>query len=130
MDIIQIVVLGIVASILFIILKDQNASFAFFLIVITGIIIFLAIIRQIGTIFQLIESLGEKANIDGMYMKTILKIIGIAYIAELGANITKDAGLEAVAAKIELAGKVFILLLAIPIITAVIEAILNFLPVT
>ncbi|WP_099158474.1 stage III sporulation protein AD [Virgibacillus ndiopensis] len=130
MDIIQIVVLGIVASILYIVLKDQNASFAFFLIVITGIIIFLAIIRQIGTIFQLIESLGEKANIDGMYMKTILKIIGIAYIAELGANITKDAGLEAVAAKIELAGKVFILLLAIPIITAVIEAILNFLPVT
>lgn len=130
MDIIQIVVLGIVASVLYIVLKDQNASFAFFVIIIAGIIIFLAIIRQIGTIFQLLESLGEKANIDGVYMKTILKIIGIAYIAELGANITKDAGLEAVAAKIELAGKVFILLLAIPIINAVIEAILNFLPVT
>ncbi|HLR40479.1 MAG TPA: stage III sporulation protein AD [Virgibacillus sp.] len=128
MDIIQIVVLGIVASILYIILKDVNASFAFILIVITGIIIFLAVIKQIGAIFQLIETLGEKANIDGMYMETILKIIGIAYIAELGASLTKDAGLGSVATKIELAGKIFILLLAIPIITTVIEAILSFLP--
>ncbi|MBP1950383.1 stage III sporulation protein AD [Virgibacillus litoralis] len=128
MDIIQIVVLGIVASILYIVLKDMNSSFAFFVIVVTGVLIFLAIIKQIGIIFQLIESLGEKASIDGMYINTILKIIGIAYIAEIGANLTKDAGLSSVASKIELAGKIFILLLAIPIITAVIEAILSFIP--
>ncbi|MFB4166438.1 stage III sporulation protein AD [Virgibacillus sp. JSM 102003] len=128
MDILQIVVLGIIASILYIVLKDMNSSFAFFVIVITGVLIFLAIIKQIGVIFELIESLGNKANIDGMYMRTILKIIGIAYIAEIGASLTKDAGLSSVAAKIELAGKIFILLLAIPIITAVIEAILSFIP--
>lgn len=130
MDILQIVLLGIIASILYIVLKDINASIAFFLILITGIIIFLAIIQQIGTIFQLIQSLGDKANVEGMYMETILKIIGIAYIAELGASITKDAGLASVATKIELAGKIFILLLAVPIITAVIESILSFLPST
>ncbi|GGK02712.1 stage III sporulation protein AD [Lentibacillus kapialis] len=126
MDIIQIVVIGIIASILYIILKEINTSFAFFLVLLTAILIFLAIMQQIGTIFKMIESLGNKANVDGMYMETILKIIGIAYIAELGANITKDAGLSSVAAKIELSGKIFILLLAVPIITAVIEAILSF----
>lgn len=130
MDIVQVVTLGIVASILYIMLKDLNPSIAFFLILITSIIIFLAVIKQIGIIFSMLQTLGEKANIDGMYMETILKIIGIAYIAELGASITKDAGLGSVAAKIELAGKIFILLLAIPIIKAVIEAILNFLPTT
>lgn len=128
MDIIQIVVFGIIASILYIILKDIKGPFAFFIILIAGIVIFLTVIKHIGAIFQLINSLGKKALIDGMYIETILKIIGIAYITELGANLTKDAGLSAVASKIELAGKVFILLLAIPIITAVIEAILNFLP--
>ncbi|GGJ47450.1 stage III sporulation protein AD [Virgibacillus salexigens] len=130
MDILQIVTLGLVASLLFIILKDVNSTFAFFVIVITGIIIFISIIQQIGSIFQLIQTLGAKAQVDGMYLETILKIIGIAYIAELGANITKDAGLASVASKIELAGKIFILLLAVPIITAVIEAILRFLPAT
>lgn len=130
MDIIQIVLFGIIASILFIILKDMNESFAFFLIVLTCIFIFIFVIQKIGVIFQVIETLGERASIDGVYLETILKIIGIAYITELGSNITKDAGLGSVATKIELAGKVFILLLAIPIITAVIEAILNFLPAT
>src|SRR5699024_11693188 len=110
MEIINIVVFGIIASILYIVLKDMNRSFAFFIVVITGINIFLTVIRQIVTIIQLIEALGQKASVDGVYMKTILKIIGIAYIAELGASITKDAGLSSVASKIELAGKIFILL--------------------
>jgi len=130
MDIIQIVILGLIASILFILLKEWNEPVAFFILIITGIIIFLAVIQQIGTIFTFLEMLGDKAHINGVYMQTILKIIGIAYIAELGASIVKDAGLESVATKIELAGKISILLLAIPIITAVIEAILNFLPST
>lgn len=128
MDIIQIVLLGIIASILYIILKDTNSSFAFFIIIITGIIILLAIIQQIVVIFELIQNLGRNAKIDGLYLETILKIIGIAYIAELGASLTKEAGLGAVAKNIELAGKIFILLLAVPIITAVVEAILNFIP--
>jgi stage III sporulation protein AD len=128
MDIIQIVTLGIIASILYIILKEMRGPFAFILLLITGIVLFLAVISQIGSIIRLIETLGQKASINGMYIETILKIIGIAYITELGASITKDAGLSAVASKIELAGKIFILLLAIPIISAVVEAILNFLP--
>lgn len=127
MDIVQIVTLGIVASILFIILKDVNETFAFLIIIVTGIMIFLAIINQIGMIIDLIDSLGKKADVDGIYLETILKIIGIAYLAEIGANITRDAGLESVGMKIELAGKIFILILAIPIIKAVIEAILGFL---
>ncbi|ASN05280.1 stage III sporulation protein AD [Virgibacillus necropolis] len=130
MDILQIVTLGLISSLLFIILQDQHASIAYLLIILTGIIILSVVIAQIGAVLKLIESLGEKASIDGIYMETILKIIGIAYIAEIGANITRDAGLSSIASKIELAGKVFILLLAVPIISAVIEAILNFLPVS
>lgn len=128
MGIVQIVLIGIIASLLFIVVKNLNAPFAFFIIVITGIIIFVIVIQQIGAIIQLIQTLGQKASIENIYLETILKIIGIAYITELGANLTKDAGLGSVSSKIELAGKIFILLLAIPIITAVIEAIINFLP--
>lgn len=128
MDILQIVTLGIIASLLFIVLKDTHASIAYLLVIVTGIIILSFILTQIGSVLKLIESLGEKASIDGIYMETILKIIGIAYIAEIGANIVRDAGLTSTASKIELAGKVFILILAVPIISAVIEAILNFLP--
>ncbi|RLL48109.1 stage III sporulation protein AD [Oceanobacillus piezotolerans] len=128
MDILQIVLLGIIASIVFIILQQINRSFAFFIAFVTSLIILLAIIQQINIIFDLIKTLGQQANVSGLYLETILKIIGIAYIAELGASLTKEAGLSSVAKNIELAGKIFIILLAVPIITAVIEAIINFLP--
>jgi stage III sporulation protein AD len=63
-----------------------------------------------------------------IYVETILKIIGIAYIAEFGAQITKDAGQGAIASKIELGGKVLILSMAIPILTVIIETIISMLP--
>lgn len=76
----------------------------------------------------MLERLAVNADLNMIYVKTILKIIGIAYIAEFGAQITKDAGQGAIASKIELAGKVLILLMAIPIITAIIKQVIGLLP--
>lgn len=130
MDILQIVALGLLASLLYIVLKDIHAPFAFLIVFMTTVFIFLFVVQQIELVFQVIQTLGEKANVDHIYLQTIFKIIGIAYITEIGSHLTKDAGLQSVATNIELAGKIFILILAIPIITAVIEAILNFLSFT
>ncbi|HCX49180.1 MAG TPA: stage III sporulation protein AD, partial [Bacillus sp. (in: Bacteria)] len=74
------------------------------------------------------ERVASEAKVSNVYVETLLKIIGIAYIAEFGAQITKDAGQGAIASKIELAGKILILVMAIPILTVVIETILGFLP--
>ncbi|GAA0482153.1 stage III sporulation protein AD [Salinibacillus aidingensis] len=129
MGIFEIVSLGMLAAILAIIVRDQSPSISFFIVMLTGIIIFLVLIQHIAEIFRLISTLTTKANINFMYVETILKIIGIAYISEFGAQIIRDAGLNSIASKIELAGKIFILVLAIPILTAVIETILSFIPV-
>lgn len=130
MDIVQIVLLALVASLLFMMLKNVQPTFSFFILMVTSIFILVIIIKQVGVILTLISTLGEKAQIDSFYLQTILKIIGIAYITELGANITRDAGLSSVASKVELAGKMFIIFLSIPIISAVVELIVTFLPVT
>ncbi|MRG86555.1 stage III sporulation protein AD [Salinibacillus xinjiangensis] len=129
MEIFQIVSFGMLAGILAIIVKEQSPQIAFFIVLFTGIVIFLVLVDHIAEIFRLLATLTTKANINFMYVETILKIIGIAYIAEFGAQIIRDAGMNSIASKIELAGKIFILVLAIPILTAVIETILNFIPV-
>ncbi len=76
----------------------------------------------------MIEKLSVNAHVNMIYVETILKIIGIAYIAEFGAQITKDAGQGAIASKIELGGKILILAMAIPILTVIIETIISMLP--
>ncbi|AST92455.1 stage III sporulation protein AD [Sutcliffiella cohnii] len=125
---IQIVGLGLVATFLALIVKEQKPTFAFMLVVFVGCVIFLFLVDQILEVIRMLERIAINANINMIYVETILKIIGIAYIAEFGAQITKDAGQGAIASKIELGGKILILAMAIPILTVIIETIINLIP--
>ncbi|WP_410768251.1 stage III sporulation protein AD [Fontibacillus sp. BL9] len=128
MEMIQIVGLGLVATVLILVIKEQKPLFAFLIAASTGIYIFLYLVGKIGGIIEVLEKLAESSGVQMIYLKTILKIIGIAYIAEFGAQIVRDAGQESIASKIELAGKVLIMVLAIPIISIIIETVIKLLP--
>ncbi|MBU8605354.1 MULTISPECIES: stage III sporulation protein AD [Bacillus] len=127
-EIIQIVGIGLIATFLALIVKEQKPTFAFMLVVFTGCVIFLYLIDQIYAIISMIEKIAASAGVNMKYVETILKIIGIAYIAEFGAQLTKDAGQGAIASKIELGGKILILVMAVPILTVIIETILGMIP--
>lgn len=128
MEIIQIVGLGLITTILALIIREQKPIFAFLLATFTGILIFMFLIGKISTIITVLEDLAVQSNVNMVFLKTILKIIGIAYIAEFGAQIVRDAGQESIASKIELSGKILIMFMAIPIITVIIETVLKLLP--
>ncbi|MBD0380728.1 stage III sporulation protein AD [Paenibacillus sedimenti] len=128
MEIIQIVGLGLIVTILSLIIKEQKPIFAFLLAAFTGVMIFLFLIGKISSVIQVLEDLAQKSNINMVFLKTILKIIGVAYIAEFGAQIVRDAGQESIASKIELSGKILIMVMAIPIITVIIETVVKLLP--
>lgn len=128
MEIIQIVGLGLIVTILTLIIKEQKPMFAFLLAAFTGIVIFLFLIGKISSVIEVLEDLAVKSNVNIVFLKTILKIIGVAYIAEFGAQIVRDAGQDSIASKIELSGKVLIMVMAIPIITVIIETVVKLLP--
>jgi stage III sporulation protein AD len=128
MEIVQIVGLGLVATILALVIKEQKPMFAFLLAIASGVIIFFFLIDKISEVIRILERLAVKADLNLVFLETILKIIGIAYIAEFGAQMTRDAGQGAIASKIELAGKVLILVMAVPIIQIIIETVIDLLP--
>ncbi|MEK0314271.1 stage III sporulation protein AD [Cohnella sp. 56] len=128
MDILQIVGVGLLTAILILVIREQKPMFAFLLAAFFGIAIFLALIGKIGGVIEMIEELADHSGIQSVYLKTMLKIVGIAYIAEFGAQIVRDAGLDSIASKIEFAGKMLILVMAVPIISVIIETVLGLLP--
>ncbi len=130
MEILQIVGLGLVGTFLALILNQHKSTYTMLLVVFVGSVIFLLLLDQINQIIQMILKIARSANVNMIYIETLLKIIGIAYIAEFAAQITKDAGQGSLASKIELGGKILIMAMAIPILTVVIETILGFLPGT
>ncbi|WP_307405122.1 stage III sporulation protein AD [Neobacillus ginsengisoli] len=128
MEILKIVGLALIGTFLALIVKEQKPNIAFLLVVFVGCTIFLFLVDKISEIINMLEKLAVNANVNMVYVETILKIIGIAYIAEFAAQITKDAGQGAIASKIELAGKILILAMAIPILTVMIETIIKLIP--
>jgi stage III sporulation protein AD len=127
-EIFQIVGLGVVATIIAIVLKTHRPEIAIQISLLTGIIILTVILGKIAAVVDLLNSYAQKVNIDLVYFSTLLKIIGIAYIAEFGAEVCRDAGEGAIASKVELAGKVIIIILAVPIITSLLDLIISVMP--
>lgn len=121
--------IALISTFLALLIKEQKPNFAFLFTVFVGCILFLFLVDEIYKIIRMIEQIAVNAKINLIYVETILKIIGIAYIAEFAAQISKDAGLGSIAAKIELAGKVLILAMAVPILTVLIETIIGLIPV-
>lgn len=128
MEILQIVGLGIVATILIMLVKTHKPEIAIQISILTGIIIFIFIAAKLSAVLDLLRNFIEKVDIDTSYINVLIKIVGIAYIAEFGSEICKDAGEASIASKIELAGKVIIAALAFPIITSLLDLIVNIMP--
>lgn len=128
MEILQLVGVGLLATVLILVVREQKPVFAFLLAVFVGAAIFLELIGKIDRVVSVLEELADRSGVPSVYLRTMLKVIGVAYIAEFGAQIVRDAGLESVAGKIEFAGKMLILVMAVPIIGVMIETVLNLLP--
>lgn len=126
--IIQIVLFSILVTLLFTLLKDVHFTFAFLLICIASILLILFIINQLKEVIAFIYLISEKTSITQYHISILLKVIGIAYITDIGANLSKDAGLQSIAAKVELVGKIMIIILAIPIIYSIIDLITTIVP--
>ncbi|GAB6170328.1 stage III sporulation protein AD [Clostridium carnis] len=127
MEILKIVSFAFVALFIFILFKDKRNDLAVLISLAAGAIIFLFIITQLTDVISFIRNIADRANIDMVYIGIVLKILAIAYLASFCSEICKDAGAGSIASKVEFSGKVLILALAVPILMAVLDSILQIL---
>jgi len=128
MEIVQIVAIGIICVIILSILRETNKDLAVIISLIASILIFFIVIPKISNIITVLNTIADKSGINSIYVTTILKIIGIAYIAEFGVQLSNDANEKNIATKIELAGKIIIVFLSLPIIIALVDTIVSIMP--
>lgn len=128
MEIIKIIGIGLVALIVIIILKQYRPEFAVYASLIAGILILSLAVDKFAEIISLLNRLASKVNINNEFLSILLKITGIAFLTEFAVSICKDSGESAIASKIDLGGKVLIIGMSIPIISALLELIIKVLP--
>ncbi len=121
MEVFKIVGFALIAVIMVIIIKEQKPEMALLLTVIACIGLMIYAISNISDIVKLIEELVSNSGMNTEFFSIILKVTAITYIVEFGKNVCIDAGQSAIANKLEMAGKVLILSLSIPLISALVN---------
>lgn len=127
MEIFKITLIALLATVMILIIKQTRPELAVMVSVITVTVLFLFSIDKVGQVVNLIRNLSDSAGLPSEFLSIILKIVGIAYVTEFGANICKDVGESAIASKVQFSGKCIIIFLGISIIGNFVETILGIL---
>jgi len=127
-EIIKIIAIGLIALVIVIILKQYRAEYAIYVSIIAGILILFLAMEKLSGIINLLQSISDKTYINKQFLGILLKITGIAIITEFAVSICSDAGEKAIASKIEIGSKVIIIAMSIPIISSLLELIIEILP--
>lgn len=125
MEIVKIVAFAFITLFVVLVFKNKRDDLIVHISIVAGVVIFLFMIDKITSVLQLLQELALKANIDFIYLNIVFKILGIAYLASFCAEICKDAGQGNLGSKVEFAGKILILVMAIPILMAVLQSIVK-----
>lgn len=127
MTIIQIGVIGIAGAVFAIQLKQNKAEFSVYICIGISLIIFFNVLGHLKIVVETVREMIGFIHMENTYLTTLLKMLGIAYVAEFSSGICKDAGYQTIATQIELFGKLTILVLSTPILVALLNTIQDFL---
>lgn len=127
MSMIQVGIIGVIAAVLAVQLKGGKAEYGIYVSAAAGIILFSFIVDRLSIFVRTLEQIAPYIDMDAGYLGIMLKMIGITYIAEFSSGICRDAGYQTMAGQIEIFGKLTILALGMPVLTALLETIREFL---
>lgn len=126
-DLVRVVFLGIAGVMLALQFREGKAEYGVYIGLAVGLLIFGYALKQVSVAMGQLERLRSYLGGADGYLAVLLKVIGITYICEFGADICKDAGYRTVAGQIEALGKLAVLFAGLPVLFAVIEQIQSFL---
>lgn len=121
MNIVIIASVALIAAVLSIVLKQYKPEYSLFISIGAGILIFLSVLAVIEPVLSFIEELTEQAGLEGVYGEVLIKSLAICYITQLACDCCKDAGESAIAGKLQIAGKIAVLLIALPMFKSLTE---------
>lgn len=128
MNIIVIVSTTLIAAVLSLVLKQYKPEYSLFISIVTGVMIFLAVVAVIQPIIDYISQLISDAGLSGVYAEVLLKALAVCYLTQLACDCCKDAGESAIAGKLQLAGRVAIIIISMPMfksITDIVTGLIN-----
>ena len=123
MNIIAFVGAGIIGAVLSVVLRQYKPEFSIYITLITGMLMLGAAVTAVKPVIETVSGYLQIADPDSSYADVLIKSLAVCYITQMASDSCADAGEKSIAAKIELAGKFAIVLLALPVFDRLMEVI-------
>ncbi len=124
----KIISIALITCIACLIVKPIRPDFAIFISIVGGIIIIFYMLSYLTNIFDIFNNIFQISGVNGSLYSVIFKIIGIGYLTEFTASICNDTGNSSLGDKVLLGGKIIILVMALPIVTSILDIVMELLP--
>lgn len=117
--------LGIAAAeiVIYALLRRIRPEFAVLSEIAAAALVFFTVAGELGSVKAFFEETVNASGAGSGYAGILLKILGTALITQFAADAARDSGQSALAEKIEFAGKLLMLSLALPVLKAVLQLI-------
>ena len=127
MEIVRISVIRDCRNLLAVLVKGVRPEYAFYITMAAGLAILFFSVGKLSYLLEALREMKEYIPIETTYVNILLKMIGITYIGQFSAGLCKDAGYQAVASQIQIFGRLAVLAVSMPVLTALLETIHEFL---
>ncbi len=124
----KIIGIAVITCIACMIVKPIRADFAILISIVGGIILLFFMLEYLSSIFNIFTSIFKISNINSSLYAVIFKIIGVGYLTEFTASLCSDTGNSSLGDKVLLGGKLIILVMALPVVTSILNIVMELLP--
>ena len=124
----KIVAVALVGCIATIIVKPVRSDYAVLIALASGVIILAMLVNYLSSVFDALKLIINTTGISGNLYSLLIKIVGRGYLIEFTAGICADTGNSSLGDKVLLGGKIIILVMAMPIVTSILQIIMELLP--
>ncbi len=123
MEILKMSAFALMAVVIIVLIKQEKKEIGITISILAAVLLAAFAILKLNDVIDLLYNLTSKIGVNAKYLEIILKVVGIAYIIELTKDVCVDSGETALGSKVEMAGKITITAMTIPILTGIIEVI-------
>ena len=123
MEISTIVVIGIIGAVICVVINQYKPEYTVLVALATGLIVLLFASEHLSSILEYVNRFISLGEIDSNYGEIVVKALGVCVVTQLASDTCKDCGQGSIASKIELGGKVSMLVLSIPLFVSLLETV-------
>lgn len=118
MESLRVGAVSLVGLVALLVIRQWKPEWAVFLRVGMAVVLLSAVVTMVSSVVSFVGEMSGEALPEGMW-QLLLKALGIAFLTEVAAGICRDSGEGSVATWVEMAGKLELLLLSLPLVKEV-----------